>query len=135
MANPKTEQAQAPQALEADAFEGLLNKEFRPKTDEARDAVQQAVRTLAAQALINTKVISADAYRSIEAIIAEIDHKLSEQVNLIMHNPEFQQLEGAWRGLHYLVHNTETDEMLKIKVFNVSKKELGRQLKRFKGTG
>jgi type VI secretion system protein ImpC len=135
MANPKTEQAQAPQALEADAFEGLLNKEFRPKTDEARDAVQQAVRTLAAQALINTKVISNDAYRSIEAIIAEIDHKLSEQVNVIMHHADFQQIEGAWRGLHYMVHNTETDEMLKIKVFNVSKKELGRQLKRFKGTG
>jgi type VI secretion system protein ImpC len=135
MANPKTEQAQAPQALEADAFEGLLNKEFRPKTDEARDAVQQAVRTLAAQALVNTKVISTDAYRSIEAIIAEIDHKLSEQVNLILHHPDFQQLEGAWRGLAYLVNNTETDEMLKIKVFNVSKKELGRQLKRYKGTG
>jgi type VI secretion system protein ImpC len=135
MANPKTEQAQAPRALEADAFEGLLNKEFRPKTDEARDAVQQAVRTLAAQALVNTKVISTDAYRSIEAIIAEIDHKLSEQVNLILHHPDFQQLEGAWRGLAYLVNNTETDEMLKIKVFNVSKKELGRQLKRYKGTG
>ena len=135
MANPKAEQAQAPQAIEADAFEGLLNKEFRPKTDEARDAVQQAVRTLAAQALINTKVISNDAYRSIEAIIAEIDHKLSEQVNVIMHHPDFQQIEGAWRGLAYLVNNTETDEMLKIKVFNVSKKELGRQLKRYKGTG
>jgi type VI secretion system protein ImpC len=135
MANPQTEKAQGQQVIEADAFAGLLNKEFRPKTDEARDAVQQAVRTLAEHALVNTKVISGDAYRSIEAIIAEIDRKLSEQVNLVMHHPDFQQLEGAWRGLHYLVHNTETDEMLKIKVFNVSKKELGRQLKRYKGTG
>ena len=135
MANPQTEKSQAPQVIEADEFAGLLNKEFRPKTDEARDAVQQAVRTLAEHALVNTKVISADAYRSIEAIIAEIDRKLSEQVNVIMHHADFQQIEGAWRGLHYLVNNTETDEMLKIKVFNVSKKELGRQLKRYKGTG
>ncbi|MFO1305424.1 MAG: type VI secretion system contractile sheath large subunit [Burkholderiales bacterium] len=135
MANPQTEKSQAPQVIEADAFAGLLNKEFRPKTDEARDAVQQAVRTLAEHALVNTRVISSDAYRSIEAIIAEIDRKLSEQVNLIMHHADFQQIEGAWRGLHYLVNNTETDEMLKIKVFNVSKKELGRQLKRYKGTG
>ena len=43
-------------------------------------------------------------------------------------------LESAWRGLHYLVNNTETDETLKIKVFNISKKELGRTLKKFRGT-
>ncbi len=60
--------------------------------------------------------------------------KLTEQVNLIMHHEDFQQLESAWRGLHYLVNNTETDETLKIKVFNVSKKELGRTLKKFRGT-
>lgn len=131
----QSEKAPAPQTVEADAFAGLLHKEFRPKTDEARDAVEQAVRTLAAQALVNTKVISTDAYKSIEAIIAELDRKLSEQVNMILHHAEFQQLEGAWRGLHYLVNNTETDEMLKIKVFNVSKKELQRQLHRYKGTG
>ncbi|MGD6305470.1 type VI secretion system contractile sheath large subunit, partial [Xanthomonas citri pv. citri] len=53
-----------------------------------------------------------------QAIIAEIDRKLSEQINLIIHHTEFQQLEGAWRGLHHLVHNTEVDELLKIRVMN-----------------
>ena len=67
-------------------------------------------------------------------MIAEIDKKLTEQVNLILHHPDFQKLEGAWRGLHYLVNNTETDEMLKIRVLNISKKELGKTLKKFKGT-
>jgi type VI secretion system protein ImpC len=67
-------------------------------------------------------------------MIAAIDRKLSEQINLIMHHEDFQALESAWRGLHYMVNNTETDEMLKIKVFNISKKELGRTLKKFKGT-
>jgi hypothetical protein len=54
-------------------------------------------------------------------MIAAIDRKLSEQINLILHHADFQKLEGAWRGLHYLVNNTETDEMLKIRVMNISK--------------
>jgi type VI secretion system protein ImpC len=48
--------------------------------------------------------------------------------------PDFQKLESAWRGLHYLVNNTETDEMLKIRVMNISKAELGKMLKSYKGT-
>ncbi|MCG7985450.1 MAG: type VI secretion system contractile sheath large subunit, partial [Candidatus Thiodiazotropha lotti] len=75
-----------------------------------------------------------DAVETIEGIIAEIDKKLTEQVNLILHHEDFQQLEGSWRGLHHLVNNTETDEMLKIRVMNISKKELGKNLKKFKGT-
>jgi type VI secretion system protein ImpC len=71
---------------------------------------------------------------SINAIVAEIDRKLAEQINLIMHNPQFQALESSWRGLHYLINNTETDEMLKIKVFNISKKDLAKTLKKYKGT-
>ena len=67
-------------------------------------------------------------------MIEAIDAKLTEQINLIIHHEEFQQLESAWRGLHHLVNNTETDETLKIKVFNISKKELGRTLKKFRGT-
>ena len=58
-------------------------------------------------------------------MIAEIDKKLTEQINEIMHHQDFQKLESAWRGLHYLVNNTETDEMLKIRVMNVSKADLG----------
>lgn len=115
-------------------FEGLLQKEFRPKSDEAKTAVQSAVKVLAEQALANTALISDDALRSIESIISEIDKKLTEQVNLILHHEEFQQLESAWRGLHYLVNNTETDEQLKIRVMNISKKEVHKTLRKFKGT-
>ncbi len=115
-------------------FENLLKKEFRPKSDQAKSAVEQAVKTLAQQALANTALISDDALRSIEGIVAEIDKKLTEQVNLILHHEEFQQLESAWRGLHYLVNNTETDEMLKVRVMNISKKEMHKTLRKFKGT-
>lgn len=120
-------------ALEADQLSSLLQKEFKPKTDRARSEVETAVRTLAEQALRETAVVSDDVVGTIKAIIAEIDNKLTEQVNLILHNEKFQQLEGAWRGLSYLVNNTETDEMLKIRVMNISKKDVGKTLKKYKG--
>src|SRR6185369_17183141 len=106
----------------------------KPKTAQATEAVQRAVRTLAEQALVDTRLVSSDAIKSIEAIIAAIDKKLTEQINLILHNEDFQKLEGAWRGLSYLVNNTETDEMLKIRVMNIGKQDLARTLKRYKGT-
>ena len=137
MATPDLEaQAQGGAAapVELNEFEALLNKEFKPKTDEKKSAVQAAVRTLAEQALGATKLISTDAVKSIEAIIAEIDKKLSEQINLILHHEDFKALEGSWRGLHHLVNNTETDETLKIRVLNISKKEVAGTLKKFKGT-
>ena len=115
-------------------FASLLNKEFKPKSDEAKSAVEAAVLTLAQQALSKTQLVGSDVVASIEAMIAELDEKLSSQVNQIMHHADFQQIESAWRGLHHLVNNTETDEQLKIRVMNISKLELGKTLKRYKGT-
>ncbi|MEN9475574.1 MAG: type secretion system contractile sheath large subunit, partial [Pseudomonadota bacterium] len=117
--------AQAPAALAE-----LLRREFKPKSEQARAAVLRAVQTLARQALAQGDAIlpggqsgptGQDAVQSIEALIAELDRKLSEQLNLILHHPEFQRLEGAWRGLQHLVSHTETDEGLKIRVLDVSK--------------
>jgi type VI secretion system protein ImpC len=134
MAEAKQDQGAQAVALEGDQFAALLQKEFKPKTDRARTEVENAVRTLAEQALRETAVISDDVTGTIKAIIAEIDKKLSDQVNAIMHNERFQQVESAWRGLHYLVNNSETDEMLKIRVMNISKKDLAKNLKKYKGT-
>ena len=119
--------------VEASEFASLLKKEFKPQTDRAREEVESAVLTLAQQALASTPVVSEDAVESIQAIIAEIDRKLSEQINAIIHHADFQSLEGAWRGLHHLVNNTETDQMLKIRFMNISKKDLHKTLKRYKG--
>jgi type VI secretion system protein ImpC len=118
----------------ASDFEALLNREFKPTSERARESVATAVRTLAQQALAQTQLVSDDALTAISEIIKKIDATLTEQINPIIHAEEFQQLENAWRGLHHLVNNTETDEMLKIKVFNISKKELGRTLRKFRGT-
>lgn len=133
------EQARMPEgqpegaALEFNEFESLLQKEFKPKTDRVKEAIGTAVRTLAEQALAETTLIGEDAIRTIEAIIAEIDRRLSEQINVIMHNESFQRLEATWRGLHHLVSNTETDETLKIRILNLPKKDLAKTIKKYKG--
>ena len=133
-ANPESQAQAESGAIEANEFSSLLNKEFKPKSDRAKEAVENAVKTLAEQALADSSVVSGDVIKTIESIIAEIDKKMTEQINLIMHSEDFQKLEGSWRGLHHLVNNTETDEMLKIRVMNISKNELGKTLKKFKGT-
>ena len=135
MAEEKREDAAAGQeVLEQGDFESLLQKEFKPKSDGAQQAVSAAVQTLAEQAVAAATLISDDAIETIEAMVAELDQKLTDQINQIIHHADFQQLEGAWRGLHYLVNNTETDETLKIKVMNISKKDVAKTLKKYKGT-
>jgi type VI secretion system protein ImpC len=135
MADPQVQSdvASGGVVMEGSDFAALLQREFKPKTEQAKEAVSVAVQTLAQQALAQTTLISDDVVRSIEAIIAELDRKLSEQINQILHHEDFQKLEGSWRGLHYLVNNSETDENLKIRVMNISKADLGKTLKRYKG--
>lgn len=120
--------------LSPDVFTDLLQKAFKPANDSAREAVESAVQTLAQQALAQADLISADVLDTVEAMIAAIDRKLSGQINVILHAEPFQQVESAWRGLHYLVSHTETDEMQKIRVMNLSKSELRKSLKKYKGT-
>jgi len=136
MADAKSEELaqQQGETIEAGDFAALLEKEFKPKSDRAKEEVQSAVHTLAEQVLKGEALVADDVVGTINALIAEIDAKLTEQVNQIMHHEDFQKLEGAWRGLHHLVNNTETDEMLKIRVMNISKKEVGKTVKKYKGT-
>ena len=133
MAETQQEKQAQEGTLETSDFASLLQKQFKPQTETAKSEVESAVRTLAQHALEKSSVIGSDVVESINAMIAQIDKKLSEQVNAIIHQADFQQLESAWRGLHYLVNNTETDEHLKIRVMNISKKDLHKTLKKFKG--
>jgi type VI secretion system protein ImpC len=128
-----SKQAAEGATAEVGEFASLLQKQFKPQSDRAKEEVESAVRTMAQQALAKSTVIKADVTESINAMIAEIDKKMGQQINQILHNPDFQALESAWRGLHYLVNNTESDEMLKIRVMNISKKDLHKNLRKFKG--
>ena len=134
MSDTLEQQQRAQSTLEVNDFEALLNKEFKPKSEEANTAVKSAVNTLVQQALQNASLISNDSIKTIEGMIAELDKKLSEQMNAIIHHEDFENLESAWRGLSYLVNNTQTSETLKLRVLNVSKKDLAKTLKKFKGT-
>src|SRR6202166_4520433 len=132
-----TEAVRAPQkeaqveTREADEFAAVLKQSFKPRTERAATEVENAVQTLVEQALANTSLIKTDVLDTIEEMIAALDKKLSAQMNQILHAPEFQQIESAWRGLKYLVFQSETDAMLKIRVMNVSKSELYRHLRQF----
>ena len=117
----------------ADDFSALLAKEFKPRSDEAKTRVELAVRTLAEQALAGSNVMPGDVIGTIESMIASLDRTLTTQVNTIIHHPEFQALESAWRGLQYTVFNTETSTDLKIKVMNVSKDELRKMFGSYRG--
>ncbi len=116
-----------------DDLKEILHRSFRPRTNEAAEAVQNAVGTLLTHARRNKVVIHEDVAQTIEQLVAELDRKISGQLTLVLHNKRFQSLEGAWRGLHYLVSNTDTSENLKIRYLNVSKTDLGKTLRRFKG--
>jgi len=97
-------QAAATEELQADDFNALLEREFKPKSNMAKTAVETAVQTLAEQVLSDTVLVSGDAVETIKAMIGEIDKKLSDQVNEVMHHPDFVEMEGTWRGLHHLVY-------------------------------
>jgi type VI secretion system protein ImpC len=88
------------------------------------------IKQFVAEVLEGSITVARDTEAMINARIAQIDHLLSLQLSEIMHAPEFQKLEGTWRGLKYLIGQSECSAMLKIKVLNVNKKDLLRDLQR-----
>ena len=133
MSQANTQTALAGVKVGESDLSSLLKGGLKPKTVEAQTEIERAVRTLAEVALADVALVGDDVIKSIQAMIASIDKKLGEQLNLIMHHDDFRKLEASWRGLSYLVKNTETDETLKIRVLNITKKEIGKTLARFKG--
>ncbi len=122
------------EAINLDEFSDLLEKDFKVKKDNS-ERLQGLVANLAlaAQSRSDTTPIAGNAIKSIKSLIAGIDKVLTEQVNEILHCPEVREMEGTWRGLHYMINNTETDQKLKIRVMNISKDELADTLEDFEG--
>jgi type VI secretion system protein ImpC len=120
-----TETAQEKSLLDAIVDEGRFGVEPASK-ERGRNLIKEFI----AQYIDGSMTIARDAEMMINARIAQIDHLVSIQLNEILHNAAFQKLEGSWRGLKYLMDQSETGVMLKIKVMNCSKKELLRDLQR-----
>lgn len=100
-----------------------------PKAVE-RDQGQQMVRTLIEESLRGTVVWDKSVTNTINKAIAAIDIAMSTQLAAIMHAPEFLKLEGSWRGLHHLIDKSETCATLKIRVMNITKRELQKDLEK-----
>jgi type VI secretion system protein ImpC len=96
----------------------------------SRERGKDLVKEFVAQVLDGSMTVAKDAEMMINARIAQIDHLLSLQLNEILHHAQFQKLEGSWRGLKYLMDNSETGVGLKIRVLNVTKKELLRDIEK-----
>ena len=96
----------------------------------ARERGKNLVKEFVAQVLEGSMTLGRDADQMITQRVAQIDHLISLQLNEVMHNAAFQKLEGTWRGLRYLLDQSETSTMLKIRILNVSKKDLLRDLQR-----
>lgn len=111
-------------------LDNILDETRVARSDAERTRAKDLISELIAEALNGTVTVSKDVISAIEARIADIDNALSNQLNEVMHTEEFQKLEGTWRGMHYLVMNSETSTQLKIRVINTSKKDL---IKDFKG--
>jgi type VI secretion system protein ImpC len=126
--------AAATNATTESAERGLLDQiveEGRLARDpSARERGKNLVKEFVTQVLEGAMTVSKDAEAMINARIAQIDHLVSIQLNEVLHNQAFQKLEGSWRGLKYLLNHSETSDKLKIKMLNVTKKELLRDLQR-----
>src|SRR5215831_20890198 len=133
MAETQGAQAQATaseQVLEKGLLDTIVEEGRFGKEPASLERGKNLVKEFVAQFLDGSMTIARDAEMMINARIAQIDHLLSIQLNEILHHPSFQKLEGSWRGLKYLMDQSETSDHLKIKVLNVSKRELLRDLQR-----
>ena len=130
----KAKQEAAAEAQEVVQEVGLLDQiltEGRLARDEfQKEQAKDMIGEFVNQVMSGELTLSKNMDVSINARIAEIDRLLSAQMNEIMHNEEFQKLEGSWRGLHHLVKNSLTGTQLKIRVISVTKKELLKDFER-----
>ena len=115
---------------ESDLLTRILDQGRLARNESQVQAAKDMISEFVQEVMAGQLVVSKDMDTAINARIAEIDRLVSLQLNEVMHAPEFQKLEGSWRGLNHLVMNSETSTMLKIRVFNVSKKDLLKDLER-----
>ena len=127
MAGPKASTTTTT-ATAAKSTSGLLEQAIAATRQTEPEQLQDLLRTLTEAALGGTVTFSKNLTVTLRQAIAGIDDRMSAQLAAIMHHEKFRSLEGAWRGLHYLVSNTQTGKDIKIRVINASKRELYRDL-------
>ena len=127
---PSRRGARADPGTEAPSLLDQVIAATRPQTSDEQARAKDYFRQFLDHVVKPGQVVSKDVETNIKFWIGQIDKKLSAQLNEVMHDPDFQKLEGTWRGLHYLVDQSETGEDLKIRVLNVKKRELFKDLEK-----
>ena len=120
---PET-QAQGGGAAEVSLLDTIIVKGRMARDDEQRPHARDLIGEFVSQVLDSSIAVGEDTVAMINKRIAQIDQMLTDQLNEIMHDPDFQRLEASWRGLHYLVSNTETSTTLKLRLLNATKAEV-----------
>ncbi len=124
MAAPHSVTSPAATVTENSLLDQIVEKSKVAKSSAEHERAKDIISELVNQVMKGTVVVSENLAATIDARVAELDQLISGQLSAIMHAPEFQKLEGSWTGLNYLVKNTATGQNLKVKVLNVTKKEL-----------
>src|SRR5262245_50489412 len=122
--SPTTPEAAPAKAEEPGLLDQIIAQGRLARDEEQRALAKDLIGEFVDQVMTGTMTLSKDMQTTINARIGQIDALLSKQLNAILHHEDFQKLEAGWRGLHYLVHQTETGPLLKLRVLNVAKKEL-----------
>lgn len=119
------------EAQEAEAQEvSFLEQAISATKQTPKDETEDLLKALTTEAMAGTLKWDKNLTVTINSAINAIDNIMSKQLAAIMHNEKFQKLEGSWRGLNHLVMNSETSSQLKIRMMNLSKKELQKDLEK-----
>ena len=116
-------------AVAADLLDRIVDQSKVAKSQAEHARARDIIGELVQQVLEGAVIVSDNLSATIDARVADLDRLISAQLSAIMHAPEFQKLESTWRGLDYLVKETATSTMLKIKVLNATKRDLTRDFK------
>ena len=132
MASPTKAAEAAPAAAteEVSLLDQIVSSGRFNRDAQSLERGKDLVKEFVTQVLDGQMALSKDAEATISARLAQIDRLISLQLNEVIHHPAFQKLEATWRGIKYLLDQSETNDMLKIKILNVSKKDLLRDLQR-----
>lgn len=124
MAEPKPGAQGATQSSTLSLLDRIVAEGRMAHDDSQQAYARDMLAEFATQVLDEGMVVDKDTVAMINDRIEQIDQLISSQLNEILHHPEVKKLEASWRGLHFLVMNTETSTRLKLRLFNVSQKEL-----------
>lgn len=121
--------ANAPGFQESGLLDQIITESRVAQSEQEKNRARDIISELVSQVLEGEVIVSENLAASLDARVAELDRLISEQLSEVMHAPEFQSLESAWTGLHYLCKQTSTGVQQKIKLFNAAKRDLVKDFK------